>query len=70
MIKIKDLIKLLFKLSGKNPKIFFDTSKPAGQPRRNCDTRKAKEKIGYKAKVSLKEGLGKTIKWYRNEFRK
>jgi len=69
-IKIKDLIKLLLKLSGKNPKIFFDTSKPAGQPRRNCDTRKAKEKIGYKAQVSLKEGLGKTIKWYRNEFRK
>lgn len=69
-IKIKSLIKLLLKLSSKNQKVFFDTSKPAGQPRRNCDTRKAKEKIGFEAKVNLKEGLKKTIDWYCNEFRK
>jgi GDP-L-fucose synthase len=69
-IKIKDLIKLLLKLSGKNPEVFFDTTKPAGQPRRNCDTRKAKEKVGFEAKVSLEEGLKKTIDWYRHEFGK
>jgi GDP-L-fucose synthase len=69
-IKIKDLIKLILKLSSKNPQVFFDTSKPTGQPRRNCDTRKAKEVIGFEAKVSLKEGLKKTIDWYRDEFGK
>ena len=69
-IKIKDLIRLILKLSGKNPQVFFDTSKPTGQPRRNCDTRKAKEEIGFEAKVSLKEGLKKTIDWYRDEFGK
>jgi len=63
-IKIKDLVNLTVELSGKNPKIVFDTSKPSGQPRRNCDTTKAKEKIGFVAKTKLKEGLKKTIEWY------
>ena len=64
-IKIKDLVKLILKLPGKNPTVFFDTSKPAGQPRRNCDTRKAKEKIGFKSQIKLRKGLKKTIEWYK-----
>lgn len=67
-IKIKDLVKLIIELSGKNPKIYFDTSAPEGHPRRNCDNRKAKEKIGFEAKMSLKDGLKKTFEWYINEY--
>lgn len=66
-IKIKDLVKLVIELSGKNPKVHFDTSKPSGQPRRNCDNRKAKKKIGFEARISLREGLEKTIAWYRRQ---
>ncbi|OQA89890.1 MAG: GDP-L-fucose synthase [Elusimicrobia bacterium ADurb.Bin231] len=64
-IKIKDLVNLIVKLSGKNPKIVFDASKPSGQPRRNCDNAKAKKKVGFSAKVNLEEGLKRTIEWYR-----
>lgn len=67
-IKIKDLVALIVKLSGRNPKIVFDTSKPAGQPRRNCNTGKAKEKVEFEAKVKLEEGIRETIQWYKNEF--
>jgi GDP-L-fucose synthase len=63
-IKIRDLVSLILQLSGFNPKVYFDTSKPSGQPRRNCDNTKAKAKIGFEAKVKLKEGLEKTIEWY------
>lgn len=63
--KIKDLVKLIVKLSGKNPELVFDVSKPEGQPRRNCETQKAKNKVGFEAGVSLTEGLKKTIEWYR-----
>jgi len=63
-IKIKDLVKLILKLSGKNPKVIFDNTKPSGQPRRNCNNAKAKEKFGYTAKIKLEEGLKKTIEWY------
>lgn len=64
-IKIKELVKLIIKLSGKNLKLYFDTTKPAGQPRRNCDNAKIKEKIGFNTQVSLKEGIQETIKWYK-----
>lgn len=67
-IKIKDLVRLIIKLSGKNPKVYFDTSKPSGQPKRNCDNRKAKQKIDFEAKINLREGLTKTIVWYKNEL--
>ena len=63
-IKIKDLVRLILDLSCKDIEFFFDTSKPSGQPRRNCDNTKAKAKIGFEAKVTLKEGLKKTIEWY------
>ncbi len=68
-IKIKDLVELIKKLSSKNPKVYFDTSKPVGQPRRNCDNKKARKKVGFEAKISLEEGLKRTIEWYRNQFK-
>lgn len=64
-IKIKDLVRLIVKYSGKNPKIVFDASKPVGQPRRNCDTRKAEALIGFKAEIGIEEGLRRTIDWYQ-----
>lgn len=64
-ITIANLAKQIVKLSGKKVKITFDTTKPDGQPRRNCDTKKAKEKVGFEAKISLAEGLKRTIDWYK-----
>jgi GDP-L-fucose synthase len=43
----------------------WDTSKPDGQPRRCLDVNKAKEEFGFEAKVGFREGLEKTIEWYR-----
>lgn len=63
-IKIKDLAKLIIKLSGKNPELYFDKTKPTGQPRRNGDNTKAKEKIGFKVQVNLGQGIKETITWY------
>ncbi len=64
-IKIKDLVRLIAELSGENPEICFDTSKPAGQPRRNADISRAKELVRYQPEVSLEEGLRLTIDWYK-----
>lgn len=64
-ISIGNLAHLLVELSGKDTKITFDTSKPDGQPRRTADTSKALEKIGFKAEMPLREGLKKSIEWYR-----
>jgi GDP-L-fucose synthase len=67
-ISIGDLAKMIVRISGKSINIEFDKSKPDGQPRRNCDTVKAKKLIGFKAEFGLEEGLEKTIDWYRNNL--
>lgn len=33
----------------------------------NCDTRKAREAFGFEAKTSLREGIEKSVEWYRKE---
>jgi GDP-L-fucose synthase len=64
-IKIKDLVKLIVELSGRDISIEFDLTKPSGAPRRCADISKARELIGYKPAVSIKEGLKHTIAWYK-----
>ena len=64
-ISIKDLVELIVELAGFDGEIRWDTSKPDGQPRRCLDVSKAKREFGFEAKVSFREGLEKTIAWYR-----
>jgi len=63
-VTIAQLIRKIIKISGVKTKTEFDISKPDGSPRRNSDNKKAKKKIGFQAKVSLDEGLRRTIEWY------
>jgi GDP-L-fucose synthase len=63
-ISIRDLVKLIVKLTGFTGEVVWDTSKPNGQPRRMLDTTRAKEKFGFVAKMGFEEGLKRTIEWY------
>jgi GDP-L-fucose synthase len=66
-ISIGELAKLIVELSGLQVGVCFDPSKPDGQPRRACDTRMARERIGFNTLVPIREGLKKTIEWYCQE---
>jgi len=66
-ITIKDLVELIARLTGFQGKIFWDMSKPDGQPRRMLDVSKAEKEFGFRAKTSLENGLKKTIEWYINQ---
>lgn len=66
-IKIKELAELIAELTNFKGSIVWDDSKPDGQPRRMLDTSKAEREFGFKAMTDFKEGLIKTIKWYRKE---
>ncbi|HEX2964995.1 MAG TPA: GDP-mannose 4,6-dehydratase, partial [Syntrophorhabdaceae bacterium] len=68
-ISIKDLIELMVELMNFKGTIVFDCTKPDGQPRRMLNTTKAKEEFGFTAKTSFREGLKKTIRWYREMHR-
>jgi GDP-L-fucose synthase len=64
-ISIKDLAELIGVLCGFTGKISWDKSKPNGQPRRRLDTSRAEREFGFEAKMDFKEGLKRTIEWYR-----
>jgi GDP-L-fucose synthase len=63
-ISIKDLADLIARETGFTGEIRWDSGKPDGQPRRCLEVRKAREYFGFEAKVSLQEGLRRTIAWY------
>ena len=53
------------KLTGFSGTFAWDTSKPDGQPRRMLDTSLAARHFGFVARMSLDDGLRKTVEWYR-----
>lgn len=68
-IAIRDLARLIAEETGFSGKIVWDTSKPNGQPRRCLDTRRAEELFGFRAQTDFREGLRRTIAWYRESRR-
>jgi GDP-L-fucose synthase len=66
-ITIRALAELIAELTGFDGEIVWDTTKPNGQPRRKLDVTRAQERFGFTAHVSLREGLSRTIAWYREE---
>jgi GDP-L-fucose synthase len=63
-ISIKDLLETIVRLTGFRGEIFWDISKPDGQPRRMLDTSRAEQEFGFCAQTPFEEGLRKTIDWY------
>ena len=64
-ISIRDLVTLIARLCDYKGPIEWDTSKPDGQPRRCLDVSRAKQRLGWEAKVGFEEGLRNTIQWWR-----
>ena len=67
-ISIRDLVGLIVELTGFQGRIVWDRSKPDGQPRRMLDTTRAYLEFGFQARTDFREGLQKTIDWYRTQL--
>jgi len=65
-ISIRDLASLVAELTGFTGQIRWDTSMPNGQPRRALDASKAEQLFGFHAETPLRDGLIRTISWYRD----
>lgn len=68
-VSIKELAQLICKVVGYKGKLVFDTSKPDGTPKKLLDVSKINS-LGWKAAVSLEEGIRKTYEWYLQEYKK
>jgi GDP-L-fucose synthase len=66
-ISIRELAELVASVTGFTGRIEWDTSKPNGQPRRSVDASRARELFGFEARTPLREGLERTVAWYREQ---
>jgi GDP-L-fucose synthase len=66
-ISIRDLAEVVASVTGFEGRITWDTSKPNGQPRRSVDATRARELFGFEAQTPLRDGLERTVAWYREQ---
>jgi GDP-L-fucose synthase len=64
---IRTLAETIARLVGFEGETVWDTSRPDGQPRRFLDVSRARELIGFEARVSLEDGLRRTIESFREQ---
>jgi GDP-L-fucose synthase len=62
-LTIKELAETIQKTVGHTGDIIWDSSKPDGTPRKLMDVSKM-ESVGWKAKISLEEGIERTYNWF------
>lgn len=66
-VSIKELAHIIKEKTDYRGGVVFDASKPDGMPKKVLDISKITA-LGWHAKTSLKEGIGKTYKWYINQL--
>ena len=64
-LSIRDLALKIKELVGYQGSFYFNTEKPDGTMRKVTDVSKINA-MGWKAKVSLEEGLQRMYNWYQN----
>jgi len=65
--RIRDLAELIARLTGFEGELVWDTSRPDGQPKRFLDVSRARELMGFEARVPLEDGLARTIASFREQ---
>jgi GDP-L-fucose synthase len=68
-ISIRDLATLIARATRFSGRFTWDTTKPNGQPRRQLDVTRARERFGFTAKTSFEQGIAKTVAYFE-EHRK
>ena len=64
---IKQFAKMICRLSGKKDNLKYNKKYPDGTMRKILDNKIIKS-LGWRPKISLEEGLSKTIKWYKENY--
>ncbi|MFC1522482.1 NAD-dependent epimerase/dehydratase family protein [Elusimicrobiota bacterium] len=62
---IRELTDMVSEASGYKGRIVWDSTKPDGVARKVLDIEKMKDKLKWEPPTKLKDGLARTIKWYK-----
>ena len=65
MIRVKDLVRRIVEGSGRSLRIEHDLRRPSLETKLRLDCRRARERLGWEPRVSLEEGIARTLEWYR-----
>jgi GDP-L-fucose synthase len=63
-VSIKELAETIKRIIGFEGSIEWDSSKPDGTPRKLLDVSRLTD-LGWKAKISLEDGISSTYLWYK-----
>jgi GDP-L-fucose synthase len=67
-ISIRELAETIAVATGFRGEIVWDTSRPDGQPRRALDVSRAEREFGFRAEISLEDGIRRTVEYYREHL--
>lgn len=65
---VRDVVGKIIEISGKNKSMEFDTSKPTIKFNLAVNIDKVRRKYNWKPKVSLEEGIRRTLSWYEENI--
>jgi len=69
-VTIRDVLAQILKSADyDDADVQYDRSKPTMIPKRMIDISLAKEKLGFEPKVSLQDGIKRTIEWYKEYYK-
>lgn len=65
-ISVAELVDLICEAAGRRPRVVYDQTKPAGQPRKAADATLLREVVGeYQSVVSMQDGIAEMVECYR-----
>ena len=62
-----DIVDNILEVTGKNPKVEWDNTKPTTIPFRMVSTERIEKELGFKPEYTFHDGIKETIAWYLNE---
>ncbi|OGS08511.1 MAG: hypothetical protein A2270_10985 [Elusimicrobia bacterium RIFOXYA12_FULL_51_18] len=68
-LSVRELVKKIINYSGKDLRAAYDPAKPHIKTSLRLNIDKAGEDLGWRPKVSLEEGIKRTLEWYRQNIR-
>lgn len=63
MVSIRELFDTICRVVGRNPKTFYNATKPEGYPARAADTTQLRRITGFVPSTTLEEGIREMLEW-------
>jgi nucleoside-diphosphate-sugar epimerase len=65
-ITIGEIVNTIVEVSGLNPEITWDNSKPTTIPFRAVSIERIKNELGFEPSYTFQEGIQETLNWFNN----